>query len=70
MHYVIMEFKTDREKSPIIQVSDLDLAEFVKSYQTVPEFGSIVMITLAVAIISIILITTKSRIIPRFQKSI
>jgi len=32
----------------------------------VPEFGTIVMMILAVAIISVVIVTTKSRIVPRF----
>jgi len=34
--------------------------------QVVPEFGTIAMMILAVAIISIVAVTTKSRVIPRF----
>jgi predicted secreted protein with PEFG-CTERM motif len=40
--------------------------EVVASMQVVPEFGTIAMMILAVAIISIIAVTAKSRVIPRF----
>jgi predicted secreted protein with PEFG-CTERM motif len=38
----------------------------VASTQVVPEFGTIAMMVLAVAIISIVAVTAKSRVIPRF----
>ncbi|MCH7560855.1 MAG: PEFG-CTERM sorting domain-containing protein, partial [Thaumarchaeota archaeon] len=38
----------------------------VATTQIVPEFGTIAMMVLAVAIISIIAVTAKSRVIPRF----
>ena len=38
----------------------------VASTQVVPEFGTIAMMILAVAIISIVAVTAKSRIVPRF----
>jgi len=38
----------------------------VSEKQVVPEFGTIAMMVLAVAIISIVVVTTKSRVIPRF----
>jgi predicted secreted protein with PEFG-CTERM motif len=38
----------------------------VATSQVVPEFGTIAMMVLAVAIISIVAVTTKSRVIPRF----
>ncbi len=38
----------------------------VASAQVVPEFGTIAMMILAVAIISIVAVTAKSRIVPRF----
>ncbi len=38
----------------------------VANTQVVPEFGTIAMMVLAVAIISIVAVTTKSRVIPRF----
>jgi len=38
----------------------------VATSQVVPEFGTIAMMILAVAIISIVAVTTKSRVIPRF----
>ncbi|MCH7966149.1 MAG: PEFG-CTERM sorting domain-containing protein [Thaumarchaeota archaeon] len=38
----------------------------VSTTQVVPEFGTIAMMVLAVAIISIIAVTAKSRVIPRF----
>ena len=38
----------------------------VAEKQIVPEFGTIAMMILAVAIISIIAVTTKSRVVPRF----
>ena len=38
----------------------------VATTQVVPEFGTIAMMVLAVAIISIIAVTSKSRVIPRF----
>jgi len=40
--------------------------EVVASTQVVPEFGTIAMMVLAVAIISIVAVTAKSRVIPRF----
>jgi predicted secreted protein with PEFG-CTERM motif len=40
--------------------------EVVASMQVVPEFGTIAMMILAVAIISIVAVTAKSRVIPRF----
>jgi len=40
--------------------------EVVASMQVVPEFGTIAMMVLAVAIISIVAVTAKSRVIPRF----
>jgi len=40
--------------------------EVVASTQVVPEFGTIAMMILAVAIISIVAVTAKSRVIPRF----
>ena len=38
----------------------------VASTQVVPEFGTIAMMVLAVAIISIVAVTAKSRVVPRF----
>ncbi|MEK0365932.1 MAG: PEFG-CTERM sorting domain-containing protein, partial [Nitrosopumilus sp.] len=38
----------------------------VATTQIVPEFGTIAMMVLAVAIISIVAVTAKSRVIPRF----
>ena len=38
----------------------------VASKQVVPEFGTIAMMILAVAIISIVAVTAKSRVVPRF----
>jgi len=38
----------------------------IDTIQIVPEFGTIVMMVLAVAIISIVAVTAKSRVIPRF----
>ena len=38
----------------------------VATSQVVPEFGTIAMMILAVAIISIVAVTTKSRVVPRF----
>jgi predicted secreted protein with PEFG-CTERM motif len=38
----------------------------VATSQVVPEFGTIAMMILAVAIISIVAVTAKSRVIPRF----
>ena len=38
----------------------------VATTQVVPEFGTIAMMVLAVAIISIVAVTAKSRVIPRF----
>ncbi|MBT8173720.1 MAG: PEFG-CTERM sorting domain-containing protein, partial [Nitrosopumilus sp.] len=38
----------------------------VASAKVVPEFGTIAMMVLAVAIISIVAVTAKSRVIPRF----
>ncbi len=40
--------------------------EVVATIQVVPEFGTIAMMVLAVAIISIVAVTAKSRVIPRF----
>ena len=40
--------------------------EVVATIQVVPEFGTIAMMILAVAIISIVVVTAKSRVIPRF----
>ncbi len=40
--------------------------EVVAETQVVPEFGTIAMMVLAVAIISIVAVTAKSRVIPRF----
>ena len=38
----------------------------VATSQVVPEFGTIAMMILAVAIVSVVAVTTKSRVIPRF----
>ena len=38
----------------------------VTTMQVVPEFGTIAMMILAVAIISIVAVTAKSRVVPRF----
>ncbi|HJJ26183.1 MAG TPA: PEFG-CTERM sorting domain-containing protein, partial [Nitrosopumilus sp.] len=38
----------------------------VATAQVVPEFGTIAMMVLAVAIISIVAVTAKSRVVPRF----
>jgi predicted secreted protein with PEFG-CTERM motif len=38
----------------------------VTTKQVVPEFGTVAMMILVVAIISIVAVTTKSRVIPRF----
>ena len=38
----------------------------VTTAQVVPEFGTIAMMVLAVAIISIVAVTAKSRVVPRF----
>jgi len=38
----------------------------VSEKQVVPEFGTITMMVLAVAIISIVAVTAKSRVVPRF----
>ena len=38
----------------------------VAEKQVVPEFGTIAMMVLAVAIISIVAVTAKSRVVPRF----
>ena len=40
----------------------------VATKQVVPEFGTIAMMVLAVAIISIVAVTAKSRVVPRFQE--
>ena len=42
------------------------IGEEVVFSNVVPEFGTIAMMILAVAIISIVAVTSKSRIIPRF----
>jgi predicted secreted protein with PEFG-CTERM motif len=42
------------------------IGEVVKFANVVPEFGTIAMMILAVAIISIVAVTAKSRVIPRF----
>ncbi|QUC64724.1 PEFG-CTERM sorting domain-containing protein [Nitrosopumilus sp. K4] len=42
------------------------IGEVVKFSKVVPEFGTIAMMILAVAIISIVAVTAKSRVIPRF----
>jgi predicted secreted protein with PEFG-CTERM motif len=47
----------DKWTGPVGQVTEL---------QVVPEFGTIAMMVLAVAIISIVAVTAKSRVVPRF----
>ena len=42
------------------------LVEEVVFSNVVPEFGTIAMMILAVAIISIVAVTAKSRVVPRF----
>jgi predicted secreted protein with PEFG-CTERM motif len=42
------------------------IGEVVEFTNVVPEFGTIAMMILAVAIISIVAVTAKSRVIPRF----
>ncbi|NMI82271.1 MAG: PEFG-CTERM sorting domain-containing protein, partial [Candidatus Nitrosopumilus sp. MTA1] len=48
---------SDNWTGPVGQVTEI---------QVVPEFGTIAMMVLAVAIISIVAVTAKSRVIPRF----
>jgi len=42
------------------------IGEQVKFANVIPEFGTIAMMILSVAIISIVAVTAKSRVIPRF----
>ena len=48
---------SDNWTGPVGQVTEI---------QVVPEFGTIAMMVLAVAIISIVAVTAKSRVVPRF----
>ncbi len=62
-----------QEFSNLVESSDLQTIVRIPSpldiiipYEVVPEFGTIAMLILAVAIISIVAVTAKSRVIPRF----
>jgi len=62
-----------QEFSNLVESSDLQTIVRIPSpldiiipYEVVPEFGTIAMMILAVAIISIVAVTAKSRVIPRF----
>jgi len=62
-----------QEFSNLVESSDLQTIvripsplEIIIPYEVVPEFGTIAMMILAVAIISIVAVTAKSRVIPRF----
>jgi len=62
-----------QEFSNIVESSDLQVIvtipsplEIIIPYEVVPEFGTIAMMILAVAIISIVAVTAKSKVIPRF----
>ncbi len=62
-----------QEFSNIVESSDLQVIvtipsplEIIIPYEVVPEFGTIAMMILAIAIISIVAVTAKSRVIPRF----
>ena len=62
-----------QEFSNLVEASELQTTVTIPSpldiiipYEVVPEFGTITMMILAVAIISIVAVTVKSRVIPKF----